>query len=66
MMTHKQPRWNLEHKFNQNWPNYRPTQTEWDAVDVEIILQDILCPEDETDLSIAKELLTNMGISCNI
>lgn len=51
-------------QFNQNWPNYQPMQPDWDAVDIEILLQDILCPGDETDLNIAKDMLTRIGIQC--
>jgi len=56
----------MSHKFEQNWPNYQPTQAEWDDIDLEIMLQDIICPPDETDLHIAKDMLTRIGIDCNI
>lgn len=61
MMTDK---FHTHGQFNQNWPNYHPMQPEWDDVDVEIVLQDILCPSDEMDLDIAKDMLTRIGIQC--
>ena len=63
-MDKKPSQWHLTHQFNQGWPNYQPRQIPWDDTDVEIVLQDILCPADEADLSIAKDLLTRIGIKC--
>jgi hypothetical protein len=58
------PEFNMSGQFTQNWPNYTPRHIPWDDIDVEIVLQDILCPADEADLAIAKDLLTRIGIQC--
>lgn len=65
-MEPKRVHWHMTHKFNQNWPNFQPTQIEWDDIDLEIMLQDIICPPEETDLNIAKDMLTSIGIDCTI
>jgi hypothetical protein len=63
-MDKKLSQWHLSHRFTQQWPEYTPLEEEWDDIDIDIVLQDILCPADEADLSIAKDLLTRIGIKC--
>jgi hypothetical protein len=58
------PEFHMKGQFTQHWQEYTPQQIPWDEIDVEIILQDILCPADEPDLSIAKDMLTRIGICC--
>lgn len=57
------PQFNMKKEFTQDWSQYVP-QPDWDDIDIEILLQDIMCPVDEKNLDIAKNMLTRIGIQC--
>jgi hypothetical protein len=59
-MTNK---FHTQGQFNQDWTNYIP-QVDWDDIDIEILLQDIMCPVEEQNLDIARDMLTRIGIQC--
>lgn len=59
----KDKKYSLNYQFCQNWPNYQQLAI-MDDVQLEIILQDIMTPDTETDLNIAKDMLTRIGIQC--
>jgi hypothetical protein len=50
-------------QFTQTWTLYQPRDN-WDDIDIEILLQDIMCPVEEQNLDIAKDMLTRIGIQC--
>jgi hypothetical protein len=62
-MTDKRE-FSMQAKFWQVWPPSQQQLDQIDHVQLEMILQDLMTPEDEKDLDIAKEMLTQIGIQC--